>query len=188
MSPDEHEAWHRAWLRTWKHPRFGVGYRQLIYQPMVEFIDYLRSHEFEVYISTADEGAYVKLLSKGLYGVPPENVLGSSVELAFDGKDLTRTAKAQFLNNWDGKPRQIFERLGRRPVLAVGNSNGDLHMLQYTAAGSGPRMSVMLHHTDGEREYAYDGHTDKIMPAAKAGGWTVVDMKNDWRRVFPGGR
>jgi phosphoglycolate phosphatase-like HAD superfamily hydrolase len=186
LKTDEYAAWNRRWLDSWKHPRFNVGYRRLVYQPMVELVRYLHGNEFQVHIFTADEGAFVKLVSEELYGIPPERAMGSSVELEFAGTSLVRTGKARFLDNWDGKPRYIYETLGKRPLLAAGNSNGDLEMLQYAAAGAGPRMAIVVHHTDDQREYAYDKHTEKLLPEAQQKGWTIIDMKADWNRVFPG--
>jgi hypothetical protein len=123
-----------------------------------------------------------------LYGVPPSHVHGSSIRLTYEADngtaELIRTADAKYLNNWDGKPRLIFQSIGKRPIFAAGNSNGDLHMLEYTSRQTGPSMSVLVHHTDGEREYAYDSHTDKVMPLAKGQSWTIVDMRNDWKSVF----
>lgn len=188
LPTDAYAAWQRRWLANWKHPRFHVGYRGLIYQPMVELVRYLQENAFRVYLFTADEGAFLRLVSESLYGIPPQHVQGTSIELRFTGTTLVRTSQARYLNNWDGKPRLIFETLGCRPILAAGNSNGDLQMLQYVAGGKGTRLSLVVHHTDDEREYAYDKHTEKILPAAKKGGWTVIDMKTDWNRVFAGGK
>ena len=190
MSPDEFAQWNRKWLATWKHPKFDVGYRDLIYQPMVELFDYLRANGFEVYLCTADEAAFLRLVSEELYGVPPQNVLGSSVKLDYKGEDdppsVFRTDKGNFLNNWGGKPRHITQTIGREPILAGRNSNGDLHMLQWVAGAKRKTLAILVHHTD-DREYQYDKHTEKVMPLAKEGGWTIVDMKNDWKTVFPNG-
>lgn len=189
MTTTEFEDWNRNWLKTWKHPRFGVGYQDLIYQPMVELFDYLRANDFKVYLCTADEGAFLQLVSKELYGVPSEQVLGSAVKLKYSAEDgapvLARTGKGAFLNNWDGKPRLIFQTLGKRPILAGGNSNGDLHMLQYVAEQNRRSLSLLVHHTDGQREYKYNKHTEKVLPLAKKESWTVIDMKNDWKTIFP---
>lgn len=189
MSSSEFADWNDKWLEEWKHPRFGAGYRDLIYQPMVELFQYLRANEFQVYLCTADEAAFLRLVSKELYGVPPENVLGSSIKLEYKGEEdpptLLRTGDGAFLNNWDGKPRKIMQTLGRQPILAGGNSNGDLHMLQWVAGAERRTLSLLLHHTDGDREYQYDKHTDKVLPMARADGWTIIDMKEDWKAVFP---
>jgi hypothetical protein len=188
MTTDEFARWNHDWLATWKHPRFKVGYRNLTYQPMVELIHYLRDNDFDVHIFTADEGAFLKLVATELYEIPSRNVHGSSVKLKYEVDEekvkLVRTAESKYLDNWDGKPRLIFQSIGKRPIFAAGNSNGDLHMLQYVSQQDGPSISVLVHHTDAEREYAYDKHTDKVMPLAKKEGWTVVDMKQDWRTIF----
>jgi len=189
MSTDEFAKWNRNWLATWKHPRFKVGYRNLVYQPMVELIGYLRDNEFDVHLFTADEGAFLKLVATDLYGIPPSNVHGSSIKLRYEVNAgdpvLMRTADAKYLDNWDAKPRLIFQSIGKPSIFAAGNSNGDLHMLQWTAGQKTPSLALLIHHTDGDREYAYDKHTDKVMPLAREGGWTIVDMKNDWKEVFP---
>ena len=188
MTTDEFAKWNRDWLANWKHPRFKTGYQKLAYQPMVELVRYLQDNEFDVHIFTADEGAFLKLVAGELYGIPARNVHGSSIKLKYevdgDQAKLTRTTNAKYLNNWDGKPRLIFQSIGKRPIFAAGNSNGDLQMLEYVSQQEGPSMSVLVHHTDGEREYAYNKHTDKVMPLAKREGWTVIDMKNDWKAVF----
>lgn len=184
---EQYADWFRTFLDGFKHPKFGVGVEGLIYQPMLELIRYLEANDFKVYIFTADEGDFLRLVSEELYGIPPERVQGTSVrsEFVIENGDplLVRSYRLQHLNNWDGKPRLIQSVIGKKPVFAAGNSNGDQHMLQYTALSGG--MSVLVHHTDEEREFAYDSHTEKVMPLAKEEGWIVVDMKSDWRQVFP---
>jgi phosphoglycolate phosphatase-like HAD superfamily hydrolase len=187
MTTVEYEAWGRDWVKDWKHPNYKVGVEGLIYQPMVELIDYLEANEFTVYIFTADEAAFLRLVAEELYGLPPAQVHGTSVRLEYivekDQVQLVRTYRAHYFDNWDAKPRLIEQVLGKTPILAAGNSNGDLHMLQSTALQGG--LSLLLHHTDGEREDKYDKHTGKVMPLAKKEGWTVIDMKADWNLVFP---
>ncbi len=188
LTTDQYAAWNRKFLSQWKHPRFNRGFAGLTYQPMVELVRFLQSNEFDIHIFTADEGSFLKLVAADLYDVPPSNVHGSSIKLEYeaDGKEstLVRTATTEYFNNWDAKPRLIFQTLGKRPILAAGNSNGDLQMLQYVSQQSGPAMSLLIHHTDPEREYAYEKHTDKVMPMAKQLGWTIVDMKADWKQIF----
>lgn len=188
LTTQNFNQWNREWLANWKHPRFKVGYRNLFDQPMVELIYYLRDKAFDVHIFTADEGAFLKLVATELYRIPPRNVHGSSIKLKYevDGEDarLVRTAESNYLDNWDGKPRLISQSIGKRPIFAAGNSNGDLHMLQYTSQQADPFMSVLVHHTDSEREYAYDKHIDKVMPMVKQERWTVIDMTDDWNTVF----
>jgi phosphoglycolate phosphatase-like HAD superfamily hydrolase len=187
MTSDEYAQWGRQWLASWKHPKYKVGVEGLIYQPMMELIRYLEANDFTVYIFTADEAAFLRLAAEELYGLPPSQVHGSSVRLEYivekDKAQLVRTYRAHYFDNWDGKPRLIQQILGKKPILAGGNSNGDLHMLQYTALEGG--LALLLHHTDGEREDKYDKHTEKVLPLAKKEGWTVIDMKNDWKVVFP---
>jgi hypothetical protein len=187
MTAERYDRWGREFLAGFTHPRFGVGVQGLIYQPMIELIRYLEANDFTVYIFTADEGAFLRLIAEQLYAIPPERVHGTSVRSEFvmegDQPRLVRSYRIQHLNNWDGKPRLIQSVVGKKPVFAAGNSNGDQHMLQYAALAGG--MSVLVHHTDAEREFAYDSHTDKVMPLAKKEGWTVVDMKRDWKVVFP---
>jgi hypothetical protein len=189
MLPGEFAEWNGKWLATWRHPKYDVGYQDLIYQPMVGLFDYLRANDFELYLCTADEAAFLRLVSEELYGVPPQNVLGSSVKLEYKGDDappsVYRTGHGNYLNNWDGKPRNILQTLGREPILAAGNSNGDLHMLQWVAGANRRTLAILVHHTDADREDQYDKHTEKVMPLAKEGGWTIVDMKNDWKSIFP---
>ena len=188
MTTDEFAAWNHKWLARWKHPRFNVGYHDLTYRPMVQLVRYLQDNNFDVHIFTADEDAFLKLVALQLYVIPPKNVHGSSIKLKYevegDHAKLIRTAETKYLDNWDAKPRLIFQSIGKRPIFAAGNSNGDLHMLQYVSQQDGPSMSILVHHTDAEREYAYDKHTDKVMPLAKKEGWTIIDMKNDWNVMF----
>jgi hypothetical protein len=188
MPHTDYEAWAREFVASYKHPKFGRGVDELIYQPMVELIRYLEENDFTVFISTADEGAFLRLVSERLYGIPPHRVIGTQVRSEFiadkESAQLVRTYRIEHINNWDGKPRRIDSVIGKVPLFAAGNSNGDQHMLQYAALNGG--FSLLVHHTDDEREVAYDGHTDKVMPLAESQGWTVVDMKRDWSRVFPG--
>ena len=189
MTTDAYAELNRRWLASWTHPKLGVGYRQLIYQPMVELVDLLHDNDFTVYILTADESAFLRLVSEELYGIPPERVHGTHVRTEYvvegDETHLVRTYRVDSIDNWDAKPRLIDRVIGKRPILAGGNSNGDQHMLQYVSQQDGPSLALLVHHTDGDREYAYDSHTDKVMPLAKQEGWTVVDMKDDWGTVFP---
>jgi len=188
MTKGEFEAWGRKFLSGFRHPKLQTGVKNLIYQPMVELIGYLKANGFTVYIFTADESAFLRLVSEQLYGIPPGQVQGTSVHNDFittkDGTArLVRSYRMDYLDNWDGKPRLIEKVIGKKPLFAAGNSNGDQHMLQYAALSGG--MSVLVHHTDGVREFQYDTHMDKVMPLAKAEGWTVIDMKKDWKVVFP---
>ena len=184
----EYDDWNRQWLRNWKHPKFGVGVRGLIYQPMVELIRYLEANQFRVYIFTADEGAFLRLASQELYGLLPDRVYGTRVRTDYvaegDRAGLVRAYRVEFLNNWAGKPRLIEQVIGARPILAAGNSNGDEQMLQYVALQGRRSLSLLVHHTDDQREFAYDKHADKVLARAAKERWTVISMKDDWKRVF----
>jgi hypothetical protein len=162
---------------------------------MIELLAYLRANGFKTFIVSGGGVEFMRPWTERVYGVPPEQVIGSSIKTVFQMKDgkpvLMRLAQVNFIDDKDGKPVGINEGIGRRPVAAFGNSDGDLQMLQWTAAGPGARFCLIVHHTDAKREWAYDrdsdvGRLDKALDAAKANGWTVVDMKNDWKRIFVG--
>ena len=182
------------WLSTAKHPRFNRPYNELVYQPMVELLGYLRANGFKTYIVSGGGVEFMRVWAEKAYGIPPEQVVGSSgvvkFELGADGKPrLMKLAKVEFVDDGPGKPVGINHFIGRRPILAFGNSDGDQQMLQWTMAGSGARFAGIVHHSDAAREYAYDrpskiGQLDKAWDEAKAKGWTVVDMKQDWKKVF----
>jgi phosphoserine phosphatase len=183
------------WLATAKHPRFKKPYTKLVYQPMLELLAYLRANGFKTYIVSGGGIEFMRPWSKDIYGVPPEQVVGSSIKTEFEMRDgrptLVRLPEINFIDDKAGKPVGINQYIGRRPLAAFGNSDGDLQMLQWTTlAGGGRRFGLIVHHTDAEREYAYDrkatfGKLDKALDAASANQWTVVDMKRDWKVVFP---
>lgn len=187
LSSADYTLWAQTFASGFKHPKLGVGMADLTFQPMIELIDYLEENDFTVYIFTADEGAFLRVFSEELYGIPPARVFGTTVREEFvigsDGPEFVRTYRVDHLNNWDGKPRLIQKVIGRTPIFAAGNSNGDQHMLQYTALNDG--LSILIHHTDADREFAYDKHTDKVMPLASKEGWVVVDMATDWSEIWP---
>jgi phosphoglycolate phosphatase-like HAD superfamily hydrolase len=182
------------WLATARHPRFNRPYNELIYQPMVELLAYLRGNGFKTFIVSGGGVEFMRVWAEQAYGIPPEQVVGSSgvvkFEIGANGKpQLMKLAKIEFVDDGPGKPAGINRFIGRRPIFAFGNSDGDLQMLQWTAAGSGARFAGIVHHTDDAREYAYDrpskiGQLDKAWDEAKAKGWMVVDMKQDWKTVF----
>jgi len=181
------------WLATAKHPRFNRPYTDLVYQPMLELLTYLRANGFKTYIVSGGGIEFMRPWTEKVYGIPPEQVIGSSIKTRFelsDGKPvLVRLPEINFIDDKAGKPVGIHMHIGRRPIAAFGNSDGDLQMIQWTTAGSGARLGLIVHHTDAEREYAYDrqssvGHLDKALEMAKSHGWTVVDMKQDWKRIF----
>jgi hypothetical protein len=182
------------WMAEARDRKFNRHYNELVYQPMLELLAYLRDNGFKTYIVSGGEQEFMRPWAEKTYGIPPEQVLGSSMKTKFellDGKPvLMRLAEVNFIDDGAGKPVGISEFIGRRPILAFGNSDGDLPMLEWTAAGAGPRMMLLVHHTDAAREYAYDrqssvGRLDKALDEANAKGWTVVDMKRDWKVIFP---
>ncbi|WFU54367.1 HAD family hydrolase [Bradyrhizobium pachyrhizi] len=185
----------RDWLATARHPRFNRPYDSLVYQPMLELLAYLRANGFKTFVVSGGGVEFMRPWMERVYGIPPEQVVGSSGVVKFqigaDGKPvLMKEAKVEFIDDGPGKPVGINRFIGRRPIFAFGNSDGDLQMLQWTTAGSGARFAGIVHHTDEVREYAYDrqskiGKLDKALDAAAASGWTVVDMKRDWKEVFP---
>lgn len=177
----------RAFLAAYRHPRFGAPARALTYAPMVELVHYLRRHGFKVYIVTGGELDFVRALSEEFYNIPAENVVGSFVRYAYrrngDGGRIIRGRLLSF-NIRAEKPANIQLFIGKRPILAFGNSDGDMEMLRYTAESGGPALSLLLHHDDGDRAYAYDRGAEQALALAKQKGWTVVSMKKDFRRVF----
>jgi hypothetical protein len=183
------------WTASARHPRFNRPYIELVYQPMLELLSYLRANGFKTFIVSGGGIEFMRPWVAKVYGIPPEQVVGSSGEVKFqfgaDGKpELMKLAKIEFVDDGPGKPIGINRFIGRRPIFAFGNSDGDLQMLQWTAAGEGARFAGLVHHTDGMREYAYDrqsrvGKLDKALDEATAKGWPVVDMKQDWKTVFP---
>ena len=184
----------KDWIGKAQHPRFNRLYTQMVYQPMLELLTYLRSNGFKTYIVSGGGIDFMRPWTEKVYGIPPEQVIGSSIKTKFEiweGKPvLVRQAEIDFIDDKEGKPVGINKFIGRRPILAFGNSDGDLEMLQWTEAGDGSTMMAIIHHTDGEREWEYDrnslvGKLDKALDIARSQGWLIVDMKKDWRQVFP---
>jgi phosphoserine phosphatase len=184
----------KEWLATATHPKIGRPYTDMIYQPMLELLGYLRANGFKTYIASGGGIEFMRAWTEEVYGIPPEQVIGSSIKTEFELRDgvptLVRLPEINFINDKAGKPVAINQHIGRRPIAVFGNSDGDLQMLQWTAAGSGERFALLVHHTDAVREWAYDrkssiGHLEKALDEAQAKGWTVVDMKRDWKIVFP---
>ncbi|MEI8596128.1 HAD family hydrolase [Photobacterium sp. Hal280] len=182
------------WVQTAKHPVTNKPFTEMVYQPMLELLNYLRSNGYKTYIVSGGGVEFMRTWAPQVYGIPPEQIIGSTIKTEFklvEGKPaITRLPEIDFIDDKEGKPVNIQKIIGRRPVIAFGNSDGDLAMLQWTKAGSGPRMSLLLHHTDAEREWAYDkessiGHLDKALSVAEKEQWIVVDMKRDWKQVFP---
>jgi hypothetical protein len=194
MTTEEFDAIVREWAQSAKHPKTGRLYTEMVYQPMLELLAYLRANGFKTFIVSGGGIDFMRPWTEKVYGIPPEQVVGSSGKLKFDLRDgkpvLVKLPEVAFVDDKAGKPVGIQQHIGRRPIAAFGNSDGDLQMLQWTTAGSGARFALVVHHTDGEREWAYDrassiGHLDKALDEARAKGWTVVDMKNDWKRIYP---
>jgi haloacid dehalogenase-like hydrolase len=182
------------WLATARHPRFKRPYTELVYQPMLEVLAYLRANGFKTFIASGGGVEFMRPWTEQVYGVPPEQVIGSSIKTKFQMLDgsptLFRLPEINFIDDKAGKPVGINEAIGRRPIAAFGNSDGDLEMLQWATMSGGVRLGVIVHHTDAEREYAYDrqshfGRLDVALDAAAVNRWTVVDMKKDWKVIFP---
>lgn len=194
MTTEEFEEVVTAWLATAKHPRFDRPYTEIVYQPMLELLTYLRANGFKTYIVSGGGIEFMRPWTEKVYGIPPEQVVGSSIKTQFqireDGPVLVREAEIDFIDDKEGKPVGINSHIGRRPIAAFGNSDGDLQMLQWTAGGEGDNLMVIIHHTDEVREWAYDkdshiGRLDKALTEAKDNDWTVVNIKEDWKVVFP---
>ncbi|HEY7090564.1 MAG TPA: HAD family hydrolase, partial [Tepidisphaeraceae bacterium] len=194
MTTDEFGATVKDWMKTARHPKFNRPYNQCIYQPMVELLAYLRANGFKTFIVSGGGVEFMRPWTEETYGIPPEQVVGSSGEVKFEMRDgkpvLIKEPKIEFIDDGPGKPVGINRFIGRRPVMGFGNSDGDLQMLQWTTAGQGPRFGLIVHHTDAQREFAYDreshiGKLDKALDEAAPRGWTVVDMKQDWKVIFP---
>ena len=191
---EEFEKVVRDWIASAKHPNTGRLYTDMVYQPMLELLTYLRAHGFKTYIVSGGGIEFMRPWSQRVYGIPPEQVIGSSIKAKFELRDgipvLVRLPEMNFIDDEAGKPVGINQHIGRRPIAAFGNSDGDLQMLQWTTAGAGPRFALYVRHTDGEREWAYDrnssiGRLDKGLDEAAAKGWTIVDMKRDWKVIYP---
>jgi len=194
MTTAEFERIVKDWIATAKHPGTGRLYTQMVYQPMLELLGYLRANGFKTFIVSGGGIEFMRPWTERVYGIPPEQVVGSSVKTQFELRDgqpvLVRLPALNFVDDNAGKPVGINQHIGRRPIAAFGNSDGDLQMLEWTAAGSGARLCLYVHHDDAAREWAYDrksqvGRLDKGLDEAKAKGWTVVSMKDDWKTVFP---
>jgi phosphoglycolate phosphatase-like HAD superfamily hydrolase len=182
------------WVTTARHPRFNRPYTDLVYQPMLELLGYLRSNGFKTFIVSGGGVEFMRPWVEKVYGIPPEQVVGSSCKTTYklvgDKPEIDKLAQIEFIDDGPGKPVGINRFIGRRPVFAAGNSDGDLQMLQWTTLNTGPRFALIVHHTDVEREWAYDrnspvGRLDKALDEAPKRGWLVVDMKADWKVIYP---
>ena len=194
MTTDEFEREVRKWVVTTRHPTTDSLFTEMVFQPMLELLTYLRAKGFKTFIVSGGGIEFMRAFAEVTYGVPPEQVIGSSGKLKFEMRDggpvLSKLPEIELINDNVEKPAAIQKFIGRRPIAAFGNSDGDLEMLQWTVAGTGARFALLVHHNDEIREFSYDrapsiGQLDKALDEANAKGWTVVDMKNDWRRIFP---
>ena len=194
MTSDEFGIIVSEWIDTARHLKKGMLYREMVFQPMLELLDHLRANGFRTWIISGGGMEFMRPWTEEVYGIPPEQVVGSSIKMAFEMTDtgpvILRLPEIDFINDKEGKPVGIEKFIGRKPVAAFGNSDGDLQMLQWTEAGGPGRLMAYIHHTDAEREWAYDreshiGKLDKGLDEALAKGWLVVDMKSDWRVIYP---
>jgi len=194
MTTDEFAKIAGDWIATAKHPKTGRLYTEMIFQPMLELLAYLRANGFKTFIVSGGGIEFLRPWAEKVYGIPPEQVVGSSIKTKYELRNgrpvLVRLPEMNFFDEKAGKPVGIHSHIGRRPIAAFGNSDGDQQMLQWTAAGGGVRFLALVHHTDAEREWAYDrasfiGRLDKALDEAKEKGWTVISMKDDWNRIFP---
>ncbi|WP_250434813.1 HAD family hydrolase [Hanstruepera flava] len=194
ITTDEFEAIVKDWLSTAKHPRFNKPYNELIYQPMLELLDYLRANDFKTFIVSGGGIEFMRPWVENAYGIPKDQVVGSSIATEYDYNNgnpiIKRLPKIDFIDDKAGKPVGINKFIGKKPVFASGNSDGDLQMLQWTDSNSYKSFQLYLHHTDADREWAYDrdshiGKLDKGLDEAIEKGWTVINMKNDWKVIYP---
>jgi phosphoglycolate phosphatase-like HAD superfamily hydrolase len=194
MTTDEFSQIVKDWLGQAKHPRFKRGFSELVFQPMLELLAYLRANSFKTFIVSGGGIDFMRVFTEQVYGIPPEQVVGSVGETRLEMRNgkpvLVKLPKINLVDDKAGKPVGIQRFIGRRPILAFGNSDGDLQMLQWTAAGDGARFMGLVRHTDAQREWAYDrqssiGRLDRALDEATAKNWTVVDMKRDWKKIYP---
>jgi len=191
---EEFEQVVKGWIATAKHPRFKRPYTECVYQPMLELLEYLRANGFKTYIVSGGGIEFMRPWVEGVYGIPPEQVVGSTIKVKYELRDgtpvLARLPEINFIDDKAGKPVGIHYHIGRRPIAAFGNSDGDFQMLEWTTAGSGPRFGLIVHHDDAKREWAYDrkssiGKLDRGLDEAAKRGWVVVSMQSDWKTIFP---
>jgi len=193
LTTDEFALIIKDWLATARHPTTGRPYTEMVYQPMLELLAYLRAKGFKTFIVSGGSVEFMRPWTEKVYGIPPEQVIGSTTKTKRAMRDgtpvIVRLPEIEFVDDRDGKPIGIFGHIGRRPIAAFGNSDGDLEMLQWTAAGRGARLCLYVHHTDARREWEYDrksnvGRLDKGLDEALTRGWTIVNMKEDWKTIF----
>ena len=194
MTTEEFSQIVKEWINTAKHPKTNKLYKEMVYQPMLELLEYLRANGFKTYIVSGGGIEFMRPWTEEVYGIPSEQVIGSSGKVKFEMREgqpvLSKLPEINFIDDKEGKPVGIHQYIGKRPIAAFGNSDGDLQMLQWTAASNGKRLLLYIHHTDAEREWAYDreshiGQLNKGLDEAINKAWTVVDMKNDWKVIYP---
>jgi phosphoserine phosphatase len=194
MTTEEFEKIVTAWITTAKHPKTGRLYTEMVYQPMLELLAYLRANGFKTFIVSGGGIEFMRPWAERVYGIPPEQVIGSSIKTKYEVRDgqpmIVRLPELNFIDDKEGKPVGILQHIGRRPLMAFGNSDGDFQMLEWTTAGHGPRFGLIIHHDDADREWAYDreshiGRLDRGLDEGPERGWTIVSMKGDWKTVFP---
>ena len=195
MTTAEFEQIVKDWIATAKHPKFKRPYTECVYQPMVELLAYLRANGFKTFIVSGGGIEFMRPWTEKVYGIPPEQVVGSSIKTKYEWRDskpvLMRLPEMNFIDDKTGKPVGINSHIGRRPIAAFGNSDGDQQMLEWTQGGGGARLMMLVHHDDAAREFAYGAESkigtfsDALMAEAKKSGWTVISMKDDWKKIFP---
>jgi hypothetical protein len=194
MTCDEFDAIAREWFKTARHPRFNRRYNELVYQPMLEVLAYLRANGFRTFIVSGGGVEFMRAFAPEAYGLPPDQIIGSMGKLRYELREgkpvLVKLPQVLFIDDKEGKAEGIQTFIGKRPILAFGNSDGDFQMLQWTTSAPGPRLGLIVHHTDADREYAYDrkshiGTLDKALDEAPKAGWVLVDMKRDWKVIYP---
>ena len=182
------------WLASARHPDSGKPYTAMVYKPMLELLDYLRDNDFKVFIVSGGGIDFLRVFAEEVYGVPPEQVVGSSLKAKYEIRNglpvIVKQAEVDFIDDKAGKPVGIHRYIGRRPILAVGNSDGDFEMLEWTSAGEGPSLAMIVHHDDAKREWAYDreSHIGRLVRGLDEGpqrGWKIISMKNDWNLIYP---
>ena len=194
MTTEEFKLVVEEWMATAKHPTTGRSFTEMVYQPMLELLDYLRASGFKTFIVSGGGIEFMRPWTEEIYGIPPEQVVGSSIKTTYEVRDgkpvVVRVPEINFIDDKAGKPVGIHSHIGRRPIAAFGNSDGDFQMIEWTTSGDGARLGVYIHHSDSEREWAYDrdshiGRLDRGLDEAAERGWVIVSMKNDWETIYP---
>ncbi|WP_111669873.1 HAD family hydrolase [Algoriphagus litoralis] len=194
MTEDEFTQNVASWLGSAKHPETGKPYQQMVYQPMLELLEFLRENGYKTFIVSGGGIDFLRVWAEEVYGIPPYQVVGSSIKSVYEEKDgkmvIVKTPELNFIDDKTGKPVGIHQHIGMKPIIAVGNSDGDFQMLEYTTGAEGPRLGILLHHTDAEREFAYDslshiGQLKRGLVEGPSRGWLIIDMAKDWSKIYP---